>query len=166
SEVNFGHFPGGPVSKQISALMRPREAVYYILTGDQFNGKRAAEIGLITYSVPREQLEEEVQKLVEKLCAKQSLALRACKEAYRDSLLIPDIEAALSYSGAKSDQLSFLSEQRLEGSGDQTIYRRHLRSRKRSVQEGYLSPSFYSSRPGMSLRQTPSVSPPLSKGES
>ena len=42
-------------------------------------------------------------------CAiKQPLALRACKEAYRDSLLIPDIEAALSYSGAKSDQLSFL----------------------------------------------------------
>ena len=45
SEVNFGHFPGGPVSKQISAIMRPREAIYYILTGDQFNGKRAAEIG-------------------------------------------------------------------------------------------------------------------------
>ena len=96
------------MSKQISAIMRPREAIYYILTGDQFNGKRAAEIGLITYSVPRERLEEEVQKLVEKLCAKQSLALRACKEAYRDSLLIPDIEAALSYSAAKSDQLSFL----------------------------------------------------------
>jgi len=108
SEVNFGHFPGGPVSKQISAIMRPREAVYYILTGDQFNGKRAAEIGLITYSVPRERLEEEVQKVVEKLCGKQALALRACKEAYRDSLLIPDIEAALAYSGAKSDQLSFL----------------------------------------------------------
>jgi feruloyl-CoA hydratase/lyase len=94
SEVNFGHFPGGPVSKQISAIMRPREAVYYILTGDQFNGKRAAEIGLVTYSVPRERLEEEVQRLVEKLCAKQSLALRACKEAYRDSLLIPDIESS------------------------------------------------------------------------
>jgi trans-feruloyl-CoA hydratase/vanillin synthase len=108
SEVNFGHFPGGPVSKQISAIMRPREAVYYILTGDQFNGKRAAEIGLITYSVPRECLAEEVQKVVQKLCEKQPLALRACKEAYRDSLLIPDIEAALSYSGAKSDQLSFL----------------------------------------------------------
>src|ERR1051325_1703105 len=24
SEINFRHFPGGPVSKQISALMRPR----------------------------------------------------------------------------------------------------------------------------------------------
>jgi trans-feruloyl-CoA hydratase/vanillin synthase len=108
SEVNFGHFPGGPVSKQISAIMRPREAVYYILTGEQFNGKRAAEIGLVTYSVPRAQLDEEVGKVVRKLCEKEPLALRACKEAYRDSLLIPDIEAALAYSGAKSDQLSFL----------------------------------------------------------
>jgi trans-feruloyl-CoA hydratase/vanillin synthase len=88
--------------------MRPRGAIYYILTGDQFNGKRAAEIGLITYSVPRAQLQEEVERLVKKLCEKQPLALRACKEAYRDSLLIPDIEAALSYSVAKSDQLSFL----------------------------------------------------------
>jgi feruloyl-CoA hydratase/lyase len=108
SEVNFGHFPGGPVSKQISAIMRPREAVYYILTGDQFNGKRAAEIGLVTYSVPGVQLEQEVKKLVKKLCAKEPNALRACKEAYRDSLLIPDMDAALAYSTAKSDQLSFL----------------------------------------------------------
>lgn len=108
SEVNFGHFPGGPVSKQISAVMRPREAVYYILTGDQFNGKRAAEIGLVTYSVPRAQLEEEVKKVVKKLCEKQPLALRACREAFRDSLLIPDMETALAYSTAKSDQLSFL----------------------------------------------------------
>jgi hypothetical protein len=45
---------------------------------------------------------------VKKLCEKQPRALRACKEAYRDSLLMPDIEAALSYSAAKSDQLSFL----------------------------------------------------------
>ena len=98
------------MSKQISAIMRPREAVYYILTGDQFDGKRAAQIGLITYSVPRAQLEEEVKKLVKKLCAKEPLALRACKEAYRDSLLIPDMDAALSYSAAKSDQLSFLQK--------------------------------------------------------
>ena len=108
SEINFGHFPGGPVSKQISALMRPREAVYYILTGDQFSGKRAAEIGLITYSVPRERLQEEVAEITRKLSMKEPNALRACKEGYRDSLLIPDMNAALAYSLAKSDQLSFL----------------------------------------------------------
>ena len=49
-----------------------------------------------------------MRKLVKKLCEKEPNALRACKEAYRDSLLIPDIEAALAYSTAKSDQLSFL----------------------------------------------------------
>ena len=108
SEVNFGHFPGGPVSKQISQILRARDAIYYILTGDTFNGKRAAEIGLVTYSVPKQNLQEEVNKLVSKLCQKDASALRACKEAYRDSLLIPDYEAALAYSQAKSDQLSFL----------------------------------------------------------
>jgi trans-feruloyl-CoA hydratase/vanillin synthase len=108
SEVNFGHFPGGPVSKQISQILRLRDAVYYILTGDTFNGKRAAEIGFVTYSVPKQNLQDEVKKLVKKLCQKDALALRACKECYRDSLLIPDYEAALAYSAAKSDQLSFL----------------------------------------------------------
>lgn len=110
SEVNFGHFPGGPVSKQISQLMRVRDAIYYILTGDTFNGKRAAEIGFVTYSVPKQELQEEVDKVVAKLCQKDALALRACKEAYRDSLLIPDYETALAYSTAKSDQLSFLQK--------------------------------------------------------
>ena len=139
SEVNFGHFPGGPVSKQISAIMRPREAIYYILTGDQFNGKRAAEIGLITYSVPRERLEEEVQKLVDKLCAKQSLALRACKEAYRDSLLIPDIEAALSYSGAKSDQLSFLQNSAWKDQGIKQFIEGSYRPGKGPYKKGWLT---------------------------
>ncbi len=108
SEVNFGHFPGGPVSKQISQIMRVRDAIYYILTGDTFNGKRAAEIGFVTYSVPRSSLMEEANKLARKLAEKDALALRACKDAYRDSLLIPDFDTALSYSSAKSDQLSFL----------------------------------------------------------
>jgi len=108
SEVNFGHFPGGPVSKQISQILRARDAIYYILTGDTFTGKRAAEIGFVTYSVPKANLQEEVDKLVKKLCQKDALALRACKDCYRDSLLIPDFETALSYSATKSDQLSFL----------------------------------------------------------
>ena len=108
SEVNFGHFPGGPVSKQISQILRVRDAVYYILTGDTFNGKRAAEIGFVTYSVPKASLMAEVNKLAQKLSEKDALALRACKDAYRDSLLIPDYDTALSYSSAKSDQLSFL----------------------------------------------------------
>ena len=56
--------------------MRPAEAIYYILTGDQFNGKHAAEIGLITSPLHREHLEAEVKKVVQKLCQKQPLALR------------------------------------------------------------------------------------------
>lgn len=117
SEINFGHFPGGPVTKHISALIRPRDAVYHILTGDTFNGKRAVEIGFVTFSFPKASLAEEVQKIAQKLCEKDPLALRACKEAYRDSILIPDYEAALAYSVAKSDQLSFLQNSRWKDQG-------------------------------------------------
>ena len=108
SEVNFGHFPGGPVSKQISQIIRVRDAIYYILTGDTFNGKRAAEIGFVTYSVPKASLMDEVNKLARKLARKRRAGAARLQRRLPDSLLIPDFETALSYSSAKSDQLSFL----------------------------------------------------------
>src|SRR5438477_492634 len=98
-------------NEMVEVLTDPRfdkDLRVLILTGDTFNGKRAAEIGFVTFSVPRASLMAEVNKLAAKLAEKDALALRACKDAYRDSLLIPDFETALSYSSAKSDQLSFL----------------------------------------------------------
>jgi hypothetical protein len=56
-EINFATF-SGPVSKQISQILRVRDAVYYILTGDTFNGKRAAEIGP-TPIRPKQNLQDE-----------------------------------------------------------------------------------------------------------
>src|SRR5215203_7337043 len=40
SEINFKHYPGGAVSKAIANLLRPREALYYAMTGKPFDGKR------------------------------------------------------------------------------------------------------------------------------
>ena len=80
SEINFGTFPGGLVSRVIVDVMIYRKAMYYSLTGDTFDGKQAEAMGLVTYAVPRDRLREETVKLAEKLIAKNPQALQAAKE--------------------------------------------------------------------------------------
>ena len=33
SEINFKHYPGGSVSKSLANLLRPRDALFYAITG-------------------------------------------------------------------------------------------------------------------------------------
>lgn len=83
SEVNWGIFPGGLVSRVVAEAMNYRDAMYYIMTGDPFDGKKAAEMRLITKAVPREQLREETVALARKLLGKNPHTLRAAKEVYK-----------------------------------------------------------------------------------
>src|SRR5439155_4278287 len=53
SEINWGIFPGGLVSRVLAEAMTYRDAMYYIMTGDPFDGKKAAEMKLINYAVPK-----------------------------------------------------------------------------------------------------------------
>lgn len=110
SEINFGTIPGGLVSKQVADALRPRAALFYILTGRAFDGKRAAEIGFVTYSVPRESLNAEVTQLAKELCQKEQRALRACKEVFKGVLSMPDYEVAYAWTMAKADQLLALQK--------------------------------------------------------
>ena len=83
SEINWGIFPGGLVSRVLADAMTLRDATYYILTGDTFDGRQAAEMRLVTSSVPREQLRDETVRLAQKLMGKNPHALRAAKEAFK-----------------------------------------------------------------------------------
>ena len=104
SEINFGMFPGGQVSRSISNILRPREALLYALTGRSFDGKEAARIGLVNYSVPRTALESTTLALAREMTGKDPAALRATKDAYRFSLEM-SWEAAMSYAGAKEQEV-------------------------------------------------------------
>ena len=108
SEVNFGKLPGGHVSKVVSELMHPRDALYYILTGKPFDGKKAAEIKFVTVAVPRARLWDEVHELADTLKAKNPVVLRAAKEAYK-YLRDMNWEEAGAFLTAKSAQLDALS---------------------------------------------------------
>ncbi len=83
SEINFGNIPAGIVAKVVADLMLPRQALYYALTGAQFDGRKSAQIGFTTLSVPRAELEASALELARTLKGKDPLALKAIKDVFK-----------------------------------------------------------------------------------
>ncbi|WP_426400528.1 p-hydroxycinnamoyl CoA hydratase/lyase [Ralstonia sp. R-29] len=83
SEINWGIPPGNLVSKAVADTMGHRAALHYIMTGETFTGKEAAEMGLINQSVPRAQLRETVAVLAGKLLEKNPVVLRYAKHGFK-----------------------------------------------------------------------------------
>lgn len=104
SEVNWGIFPGGLVSRVLADALSYRDAVYYIMTGDSFDGKKAAEMKLVNFAVPRAKLREETVKLAKKLMEKNPHTLRAAKEVYKLCRTM-DYSQAEDYMAAKATAL-------------------------------------------------------------
>jgi trans-feruloyl-CoA hydratase/vanillin synthase len=106
SEVNWGILPGGIVSWNVAQTLNFRDGMYYALTGDTFDGKKAAEIGFVNFSFPKAKLKEETIKLANKLMEKSPAVLRYTKEAIRAVRFMNEPQAA-DYLNAKSDALRF-----------------------------------------------------------
>lgn len=104
SEVNWGIIPAGIVTKSVAMALAQRNALYYILTGDPFDGKRAAEIGLVNFAVPKAELEAKTKALAAKMIEKNPHVLRVAKTAYH-RVREMGWDAAADYLGAKNDQM-------------------------------------------------------------
>jgi trans-feruloyl-CoA hydratase/vanillin synthase len=83
SEINWGILPGGGASKVAQELMPFRKAIYHAMMGENLTGKQAAEQGLVTESVPADQLKARVTQIAEVLLKKDPNALRSTKWAMR-----------------------------------------------------------------------------------
>jgi trans-feruloyl-CoA hydratase/vanillin synthase len=83
SEINWGIIPAGNVTRAVAQVMNHRDSLYYIMTGDTFDGKKAAEMGLVNKSVPRAQLRAETETLARKLLKKNPTVLRHAKIAFK-----------------------------------------------------------------------------------
>ena len=118
SEVNWGILPGGYVTRDVSMVMRYRDALYYIVTGKTFDGKKAADMGLVNESVPRSELRSAVMALAQDLKKLNPLTLRYAKDAFKMSRDM-DFEQAYDYLAAKNDQLEFRDPERGRGKGIQ-----------------------------------------------
>src|ERR1700757_1240511 len=102
SEVNWGIIPGGIVTKSVAMVLAQRTALYYILTGEPFDGKRAEQIGLVNFAVPAAELEDRTKALARTLMQRNSHVLRSAKTAYH-YVREMSWEAAYEYLSAKSD---------------------------------------------------------------
>lgn len=110
SEINWGIPPGSVVSRALAATIGQRNALHYIMTGEPFDGKRAAEMGLVNRAVPAAQLRTEVSKLADTLKAKNPVVLRAAKIGFKMAREMP-WELAEDYLYAKLEQSQFLDEE-------------------------------------------------------
>jgi trans-feruloyl-CoA hydratase/vanillin synthase len=111
SEVNWGHIPGGLVGYAITINMNYRDAIYYSVTGEQFNGKDAAAMKFVNKSVPAKKLREETMKLARSIEAKSMAAVRYSKEAVR-SVRGMTMEQAVDYLNSKSDALKHIDPEK------------------------------------------------------
>lgn len=89
-EVDLGivnHFSPPMLLQQVGL----RKTMDIMMTGQTISGAEAAEIGLVTRSVPTEQLDEEVDDLVETLVNKSPRVIKKLKEGiYTSSNMDPD----------------------------------------------------------------------------
>jgi trans-feruloyl-CoA hydratase/vanillin synthase len=127
SEINWGIIPAGIVTKSVAMALSQRKALYYIMTGENFDGREAENIGLVNFAVPADQLVERTKKLAAVLMEKNPHVLRACKVGYH---YVRDMQwdMAAEYLSAKSDQAKFMDPEKGAAKGmkqfiDEKLYR-------------------------------------------
>ena len=106
SEVNWAILPGGIVSWNATQVLSFRDAMFYACTGETFDGKQAAAMKLVNFSVPRSELRDATVKFARMLMKKNPTALRYTKECIR-AVRNMDVQQAADYLNAKSDALRF-----------------------------------------------------------
>ena len=116
SEVNWGILPGGIVAWNVTQVLNYRDALYYAMTGDTFDGKKAREIGFVNMSVPKAKLRQATVAFAKKLMEKSPAAMRYTKEAIRAVRFMNEPQAA-DYLSAKSDALRFVDKEDSRGQG-------------------------------------------------
>lgn len=111
SEINWGIIPGGVVPKALQTLVNDRQALYYIMTGDQFDGRVAKQLGLVNEAVPYSELVARTRSLAKTLLGKNPTVLRAAKLSYKYIREMTWEESA-EYLTAKNDQTAMVDPER------------------------------------------------------
>jgi trans-feruloyl-CoA hydratase/vanillin synthase len=111
SEINWGIPPGSLVSRGLAETIGIRDALLYVMTGRTFDGRKAAEMRLVNWSVPLEQLRGEVETLARELLEKNPVVLRAAKLGFKHAQTM-GWDTAEDYLYAKLEQSQFLDPER------------------------------------------------------
>ena len=110
SEINWGIPPGSVVSRALAETVGSRNALLYIMTGRTFDGRRAAEMGLVNWSTPLSELRIEVEALARELLEKNPVVLHAAKQGFRNCREM-GWDVAEDYLYAKLEQSQLLDRE-------------------------------------------------------
>jgi trans-feruloyl-CoA hydratase/vanillin synthase len=111
SEVNWGMFPGATLPKTMPELIPLRDVMYYSLTGEPFDGRKASEMRYVNFAVPLAQMKEAAMKLAKILIEKDPAVLKATKEVMKMALDMNN-EQTFAWTEAKAQQLRLSTGQR------------------------------------------------------
>ncbi|MFC4144857.1 enoyl-CoA hydratase-related protein [Micromonospora mangrovi] len=112
TEVRIGVIPA-VISATVLPRLHPRAAAELYLTGDTFDGRRAAEIGLVTAAVPADELDAAVARYCDSLVRGAPGALTGAKELLRRPAAT-DLRAEIAELATLSTGY-FLSDEGREG---------------------------------------------------
>jgi trans-feruloyl-CoA hydratase/vanillin synthase len=112
--------------------------MWYIMTGDPFDGKKAAEMKLVNMAVPKDDLRKVTVELADKLKKKNPQVLRAAKEVYKYCRDM-DYAQAEDYMAAKGTALRLTDPEKGRETGmkqflDEKTYRPGLGEYDRAKQ--------------------------------
>jgi trans-feruloyl-CoA hydratase/vanillin synthase len=110
SEINWGILPAGNVTKAVTEVMGQRDALYYIMTGETFDGRTAAAKGVVNAAVPRAALREHTRALARTLMSKNQTVLRGAKIAVKRCRTL-DWDTSADYLYAKVAEALYLGGQ-------------------------------------------------------
>jgi trans-feruloyl-CoA hydratase/vanillin synthase len=103
SEINWGILPAGNVTKATIETIGYRNALYYTMTGETFDGNKAAAMGLVNEAVPLERLRDRTREIAQTLLQKNQTVLRGAKIAMKRTKYM-DWEVAADYLYAKMSE--------------------------------------------------------------
>ena len=116
SEINWGILPAGNVTKAVSLTMNWRDGLYYTMTGLPFDGRKAAQMGLVNESVPRAELKARVRQLCDLLMSKDPDVLKAAKDCFKRVQGLP-LDVSEDYITAKLEQMFHINGMKARNEG-------------------------------------------------
>jgi enoyl-CoA hydratase/carnithine racemase len=112
-EVKIGIIPGGGGTQRLPRAVGKYKAMRYLLTGDVFGARDAAQMGLVSEVVPDAEVEKRALDMAKQIAELPPLAVEHIKEAVLQGL-DASLEAGLTLE-TKGIQLLFASEDQKEG---------------------------------------------------
>lgn len=112
-ELNLGIVPAAGGTQRLSRMVGKGRALDMILTGKIIDGEEAERIGLVSYFVEEEELQERIQKTAEKVLKKGPVAAMLAKRAVHKGYDI-DEDTAM-WMEKLSQAVAFGTEDKQEG---------------------------------------------------